>query len=78
MFFNSLFLRLKESPGGKAKEASFWVSKSLEKLRVEMVPLQQLVKLGAIAFREFGSLCHVSGRDFEYFCQILAFELPPC
>src|SRR5450759_1274254 len=48
---------------------------SFEQRGIEFVPLQQLVKFGAVALGKLGSLRHVAGGDFEQPRQVVALKL---
>src|SRR5262249_18193255 len=46
----------------------------LEHLRLELVALEQLVELRAVALRELGCLRDAASRDAQYADKVLAFE----
>src|SRR6185436_5841748 len=53
---------------------SAWFLNGLEQFGVEMMPLQKLVELGAIALGQSRRLGNIAPSDFQKFGEIVAFE----
>src|SRR3954469_999364 len=64
------------SPAGDERRATAASRRHrLERGRVERVPLQQFVKLGAVALRQLRGLGHIAARDFQEAHEVFALEL---